>query len=165
MNNGMLQRYVLESVGIVLFSVCLALASNQIRRDGLPWVRPKHPSSGTTVAIAPQEGVVSLQELEAALKRTGVVLVDARSSEEFAAGHLPDARNLPYFAGPEAFTVFLQEVPFDLEVITYCEGLECSGAETLALQLRQLGYNKVRIFAGGWEEWTKHNRPVVRGGN
>lgn len=165
MNDGMLRRYVRESLGIVLCSVCLALASNQVRSDGLPWVRPKPSPSGAAVPGEQQGSVVSLQELEAALKRPGVVLVDARGSEEFAEGHIPGARNLPYFAGPEAFTGFMQEVPLNLEIVAYCEGVECSSAENLTLQLRQLGYGEVRVFAGGWEEWTKNNLPIVRGRN
>jgi 3-mercaptopyruvate sulfurtransferase SseA len=161
----MLRRYARESLGIVLFSVCLALASNQVRSDALPLVRPKPAPPVVAAPDRHQGSAVSFQELTAKLNTPGVVVVDARASEEFSEGHIPGTRNIPYFAGPEQFTRFMQEVPLDVEVITYCEGVECSAAENLALQLRQLGYGKVNIFAGGWDEWTKHNMPVVRGLN
>lgn len=161
-DSSMLRRYARESLGIVLCSVCLALASNHVRSDGIPWVRPKASPPRAAAPGDQQQGVVSLEELAGKLNTPGVVVVDARASEEFAAGHIPGTRNLPYFAGPEVFTSFMQEVPLDLEVVTYCEGAECSTADTLALQLRQLGYGKVRVFAGGWEEWTRHHMPIVR---
>ncbi|MBW1678538.1 MAG: rhodanese-like domain-containing protein [Deltaproteobacteria bacterium] len=47
-----------------------------------------------------------------------------------------------------------------MEIITYCEGIECSSAEDLSVLLKEIGYEDVKVFTGGWEEWTENGMPV-----
>jgi len=94
------------------------------------------------------------------MKQPGVVIIDARSPEEYQAGHLPGAINLPYSELSEESFLVLQKIPFDMEIITYCEGIECSIAEDLASFLKESGFENVKVFAGGWEEWTEKGMVV-----
>jgi rhodanese-related sulfurtransferase len=45
-----------------------------------------------------------------------VVIVDVRSKEEFAAGHIPGAVSIPW----EEIDNRYRELPRDKEIITYC---------------------------------------------
>ena len=65
------------------------------------------------------------------LVAAGAKLVDVRSPEEFAAGHLPGARNIPV----DELTSRLEEIgPRDLSVVVYCAtgGRSASAARLLA---------------------------------
>jgi len=105
-------------------------------------------------------------EVEAALGNPGVVLVDARSPEEYAAGHIPDAVNIdfvrnarpdePRFWKPAAELRAMYEaagVTPDKRVITYCStGVR---AATAAFTLELLGYD-VAVYTGSWAEWSRY---------
>lgn len=155
----MLRRSIFESVGILLFAVALALLTNFFRYDGLPLLRPQPsppPSEDT------QNNIISLQMLREKLKQPGVIILDARFPEDFVQGHIPGAKNLPYYEFAEKASPVLKKIPVDREIITYCEGLECSNAEDLAFLLKEKGYTKVKVFEGGWEEWKENKMPVKR---
>ncbi|HPD60380.1 MAG TPA: rhodanese-like domain-containing protein [Thermodesulfobacteriota bacterium] len=156
----MLKRSLVECIGIFLFATSLAFLTNFFRSDGLPLIRPKLlPVS----AEDNQGNNISLQTLKEKFKQPGVIIFDARSPEEFAEGHIPGAKNLPYYEFAEKASGVLKNIPFDQEIIVYCEGLECSNAEDLSFLLKENGYTQVKIFEGGWEEWRENGMPVKRG--
>jgi rhodanese-related sulfurtransferase len=158
-----MRRVLLESIGIVLFSISLAFLTNYFRSDGLPLFRP-HSSPRSILEKNNQgEGTISLTILLEKLKQPGVIIIDARSQEEYQAGHLPGAINVPYSELFEESGLILQKIPFDMEIITYCEGIECSIAEDLASFLKESGFENVKVFAGGWEEWTEKGMLVEIG--
>jgi thiosulfate/3-mercaptopyruvate sulfurtransferase len=97
-----------------------------------------------------------------------VQLVDARSPQEFQGprgGHIPGAVNVEWTrvlapgASPTLLdhaalaTLFSQaQVRRDREVVCYCEmGLRAS---EIYFALRLLGYPRVRLYDGSWEEWS-----------
>lgn len=74
-------------------------------------------------------------------KTPGAALIDVRSEEEFAAGHIPGAQNLPL----ESLDLFPERYPDkDALLFLYCRSGRRSGlAET---RLREIGYtNAVNI--------------------
>jgi rhodanese-related sulfurtransferase len=81
----------------------------------------------------------------------GFVLVDTRSAESWAQGHVPGAVHLPGhgLAGRAA-----AELDPAVPVVTYCWGPGCNGATRAALVLAQLGY-RVREMVGGFEYWAR----------
>ncbi|AIO39873.1 rhodanese [Burkholderia latens] len=77
------------------------------------------------------------------------VLLDVRSPEQFAAGHVPGARNLPHrkiVAGK------LAEYPADTLFVVYCAGPHCNGAARAAIRLARLG-RPVKLMIGGIAGW------------
>ncbi|PZF83123.1 rhodanese-like domain-containing protein [Jiangella anatolica] len=77
------------------------------------------------------------------------VLLDVRSPELYAAGHVPGATNLPHgrivernLAGYPPETVF----------VVYCAGPHCNGADKAALRLARLG-RPVKKMIGGVTGW------------
>jgi rhodanese-related sulfurtransferase len=77
------------------------------------------------------------------------VLVDARTREEFAAGHIPGAVSLPYREVDDAILEVLRP---DQLVITYCWGPACNAATKAAAALAARGY-RVKEMLGGFEYW------------
>ena len=84
------------------------------------------------------------------------VLLDSRSTEAWAQGHVPGALHLP---GREIASRADDELDRSVPVVTYCWGPGCNGATRAALALALLGF-KVREMIGGFEYWAREGLPV-----
>ena len=90
----------------------------------------------------------------------GFVLLDSRSAEAWAQGHVPGAVHLP---GREIPARAVAELDRSVPVVTYCWGPGCNGATRAALALAQLGF-RVREMLGGFEYWAREGLPVATAG-
>jgi len=99
-----------------------------------------------------------VSDVHAALEngKPGFVLLDSRSAEAWAQGHVPGAVHLP---GRELAARAAGELDRSVPVVTYCWGPGCNGATRAALALAQLGY-RVREMLGGFEYWAREGLPV-----
>ncbi len=77
------------------------------------------------------------------------VLIDARSPEMFAKGHVPGAINIPH---GKIIASRLEQYTKDTLFVAYCAGPHCNGASRAALRIARLGY-PVKIVAGGITGW------------
>jgi rhodanese-related sulfurtransferase/DNA-binding transcriptional ArsR family regulator len=87
------------------------------------------------------------------MRRSNVVLVDVRPTDEFEAGHIEGAQSIPI----DELMQRLDELPKGREVIAYCRGPYCVMANDAVRQLRAAG-RKARRFAEGWPEWHLRER-------
>ncbi|MFO1533454.1 MAG: rhodanese-like domain-containing protein [Thermoplasmatota archaeon] len=90
---------------------------------------------------------------------TGFVVVDCRSPESYAKGHVAGALSLPYRT-IDAETA--GRLPKDKTIVTYCSSLTCNASTKGALRLSELGF-RVKEMVGGFEAWTKKGYPVAAG--
>lgn len=91
--------------------------------------------------------------------RDGLVTVlDVRPPEEFAAGHVPGAINIPLNELPKR----LREFQRDREIVAYCRGPFCILAFEAVAQLRAKGF-KARRLEDGFPEWKNANLPIATG--
>lgn len=95
--------------------------------------------------------LLSPRELAAELKSGRVTLLDLRPPEEFAAAHLPGARNLP-FTSIGAEEVAALDLPARGKVYAYCRGPYCVMAREGTRKLRELGV-PVRRLPFSVPEW------------
>ena len=79
----------------------------------------------------------------------GFVVLDVRSPELYAAGHVPGAINLPHRRINERN---LATFPPDALFVVYCSGPHCNGADRGAVALARLG-RKVKKMIGGITGW------------
>lgn len=99
---------------------------------------------------------VSRDELRDGLERGEVALLDVRPADEYQAGHLPEAINIPL----EQLEAMLDDLPRDKEIVAYCRGPYCALSHEAVQRLRQLGY-RVRRFEEGYPEWKAAGLPVM----
>jgi len=86
------------------------------------------------------------------------VLLDVRSPELFARGHLPGALNIPHRKLVESNVIeFSRETFF----VVYCAGPHCNGANKAAVRLAGLG-RKVKEMIGGITGWLDENFELVQ---
>ncbi|MGY1855750.1 rhodanese-like domain-containing protein [Modestobacter sp. SYSU DS0290] len=100
-----------------------------------------------------------VSDVHAALEtgRPGFVLLDSRSAESWAQGHVPGAVHLP---GREITARAASALDPAVPVVTYCWGPACNGATRAALTLATLGF-RVREMIGGFEYWAREGLPVA----
>jgi len=91
------------------------------------------------------------------INRRNAVVVDIRSAEAFAAGHLPQARHLPLadLSAKAAQVAKNKSIP----IIVVCQGgVQSAKAQTV---LSGAGYTEVYGLDGGIDGWKKAGMPVV----
>jgi ArsR family transcriptional regulator len=98
---------------------------------------------------------VSRGELAERIRDGLVTVLDVRPEDEFAAGRLPSAVNIPL--GDLARR--LGDLPRDQEIVAYCRGAYCVLAFEAVALLRQHGF-KVRRLQDGFPEWQAAGLPV-----
>lgn len=88
--------------------------------------------------------------------RLGDVFVDVRSAEEYAAGHIPGALNIPL----DKLAFRLEELPEHGQVVTVCSmgNRSLRGAEKLA-RLERAALS----LRGGTKAWAAAGHPVETG--
>lgn len=87
-----------------------------------------------------------------------VTVLDVRPPEEYAAGHVPGALNIPV----KELIAHLQALPQDQEVVAYCRGPYCVLAFEAVSQLRAHGF-RARRLEDGFPEWKTAGLPVEEG--
>lgn len=94
-------------------------------------------------------------ELLARVKSGLVTVLDVRPAEEYAAGHLPGAINVPV----DRLESGLAQLPKKREVVAYCRGPYCLMSFEAVLKLRKRGW-KARRLEDGFPEWKAAGLPV-----
>jgi rhodanese-related sulfurtransferase/DNA-binding transcriptional ArsR family regulator len=100
---------------------------------------------------------VPAREVLTRLKNGLVTVLDVRPAEEFAAGHLPGAINVPV----DKLETYLSKLPKRKEVIAYCRGPYCLMSFEAVEKLRKRGF-KAKRLADGYPEWRAAGLPVER---
>jgi len=98
---------------------------------------------------------VSRKELLRRMRDGLVTLIDTRPKEEFAAGHLRGAINLPL----SELKRRLRELPRDQDIVAYCRGQYCVLSYEAVAELRKRGFRAFRL-EDGYPEWKAAGLPV-----
>lgn len=92
------------------------------------------------------------------LERVGhdlVTVLDVRPAEEYAAGHIPSATNIPL----SELEKHLDKLDPEQEIVAYCRGPHCVLAFDAVAKLREKGF-KARRLHDGYPEWKLAGLPV-----
>ena len=102
---------------------------------------------------------VTTSEAEALIDG-GATLLDVREADEFAAGHIPGAINVPRGVLEFKLSSTPELDARDLRVLLYCK---TSGRAALsACALQEMGYVRVQSIAGGFDAWAAAGKPIGR---
>jgi rhodanese-related sulfurtransferase/DNA-binding transcriptional ArsR family regulator len=100
---------------------------------------------------------VPARELLERVKKGLVTVLDVRPPEEYAAGHLPGAINVPI----DRLESYLSKLPKRKEVVAYCRGPYCLMSFEAVEKLRKRGF-KAKRLEDGYPEWRAAGLPVER---
>jgi rhodanese-related sulfurtransferase/DNA-binding transcriptional ArsR family regulator len=98
---------------------------------------------------------IPASELLQRARSAQVTVVDVRPAEEYLAGHLHGAINIPV----EELETRLAELSPDQEVVAYCRGPHCMLSYDAVEKLRQRGY-AARRLEDGYPEWKAAGLPI-----
>ncbi|RPI70416.1 MAG: rhodanese-like domain-containing protein [Ignavibacteriales bacterium] len=96
------------------------------------------------------------------LYNQNILFIDAREPFDYKEAHIKNAINIPadHF---DDYKFMLDKINKDETVVTYCAGTDCDLSVVLSNIMFDMGYKKVYVFFGGWNEWTQANYPVYEG--
>lgn len=98
---------------------------------------------------------VSLRELLERGRRSDVVILDTRPSNEYRSGHIPGALSVPV----DELQKHLRKLPRSKEFVAYCRGPYCVYADR-AVEILKASGRKARRLKEGFPEWKAAGFPV-----
>lgn len=113
---------------------------------------------GTYLSAKDDLEPIEAKELLGRARKGLVTVLDVRPPEEYQAGHLPGAVNIPLVELESR----LGKLPKNREIIAYCRGPYCVLAFEAVARLRKKGL-KARRLEDGLPEWRLRGLPVEVG--
>lgn len=131
---------------------------------------PEEPPAAETAAAEPREQNDQLAyyqaklayEIDSADLRDALaagqdlVVVDGRSSESYAAEHIPGAVSVPHRSISQDSLAGLSRAPL---YVTYCDGIGCNASTKTAIKLATAGF-RVKELIGGLDWWKRDGHPT-----
>lgn len=106
---------------------------------------------------------ISAEELLERAQQGEVTVLDIRPEKEFAAGHLPNAINIP----PDQIEQRIEQLDDTQKIVAYCRGPYCLFSYDAVKQLQEKGFDAQRL-ENGFPEWqaagypTQHNSKLEK---
>ena len=116
------------------------------------------PAVASVSPAAAAAGVISSADLVARLESDAApVILDVRSPEEYAAGHIPGAINVPY----DQISAHLDSLESfrGQEIVVYCRSGRRAGIAETALV--EAGFSGVLDLEGHMQSWAQSEHPVA----
>lgn len=97
---------------------------------------------------------IRTDQVEKLLINPDVLFIDARPSHEYQLGHIGNAINIftPEF---EQNIPRIIGLPREKPIVAYCGGGACELSHELAENLLKMGFQRVFVYVGGWNEWKQ----------
>jgi rhodanese-related sulfurtransferase len=118
-----------------------AIAQGLYLRDRISWTQR---NAGDEVSVAE------------ARRWDNVMWIDARPTDEFAAGHITNAVQLNTDEWDTLLPQVLNQWTPDRRLVVYCSKQSCGASREVARRLRdEAGLKNVFVLGGGWEAWQE----------
>lgn len=97
---------------------------------------------------------------EALARDPDVVVLDVRTPEEYAAGHIPGAVNID--VNDDGFAARVAELDRSARYLVHCSANVPEGRSARAMStMTGLGFDSLGNLVGGYAAWTEAGGPVV----
>ena len=128
---------------------------NILRQVGERHLADVNQLVNTYLTVKDELEAVPRDELLKRLSQGLVTVIDVRPEEEYAAGHVPGAVNVP----PAELEKHLRALDPQQDVVAYCRGPHCILSFEAVEKLRQRGMQAKRL-EDGFPEWKSAGYPV-----
>lgn len=100
---------------------------------------------------------IKADDLMERVQQGEVTVLDIRPKKEFAAGHLPNAINIP----PDEVAQRIDELDSHQTIVAYCRGPYCLFSYDAVKMLQEKGYYALRLDSG-FPEWQAAGYPIQK---
>lgn len=145
-SRGFISQKALVAIGVILGGIALALFI----------FMGSNSHAGTAQASSFRH--LPAPQFEEAIQKPGVVILDVRTKEEYATGHIAGAININFY--DPNFQEELSKLDKGVTYDVYCHSGSRSGKTLLLMQ--GLGFSNVEDLSGGITSWVAGGRPVDR---
>lgn len=115
-----------------------------------------------SVAMAGEYPDISISELEAAIEKGEVILLDVNGSSSYANGHIPGA--IDFRAKQDDLASVLGDDK-DKLVVAYCGGPSCAAYKAGAKAAEKAGFTKIKHLSAGISGWLQAGKPTEKSGD
>ena len=144
---------------LVVLAVLIGVGVNQWRSDGIPlvgdWSADARFSDDSGKSL-----IIPLDQARGLFERDAILFVDARPESQYAEGHIQGALSIPW----QEVDFYVAEAADRLAnakaIVTYCDGESCDLSHDLALFLKEMGFENVRVLVNGWTVWHEAGLPT-----
>jgi rhodanese-related sulfurtransferase len=146
-----MKQIVPAILGVSLLAACGSSDSTSDDGTGAP--------AGDEAAIATAFTLVSPEEAAATIADPpeDLVILDVRTPEEFAEGHIEGAVTVDFYS--DSFDAELAALDPDVPYVVYCQSGNRSG-QTIT-KMEQIGFQSVEDIDGGVVAWAEAGLPLV----
>ncbi len=156
------KRLSLQMIGLLIFSVAVGMGFNSIGGISLvgDWDAAKEIHRGEKLPETPGIHYIDTGAARFFYESGLGTIIDARSPAQYNEGHLPGAILCYFYELDGYLTDLLAAAGFDTPLMIYCIGEDCEDSRFLAEALREMGYQLIYIYLGGYGGWQEAGLPV-----
>lgn len=101
---------------------------------------------------------IDIEQFQKKIATENYILVDVRTSEEYADGHLEGALNINYFSA--TFSEDIAKLGLETPVLVYCQSGNRSRKSMKIMY--DMGFKEVKNFIGGYKGWMSENNSLIK---
>jgi len=139
----------MKIIPAILFAMCLAFAGHVFSED------PKQPAglkAPTMKDVTPDEAALLMKS-----KPAPALMIDVRTPDEFAEGHIPGARNVDFLG--DDFEKQIAALPADRPLIVHCAAGNRSSKAVAKISAMQK-FAQIFHLKSGFNGWKAAGKPV-----
>lgn len=155
-----MRRYLIQAVGILVLGSLFGFVYNALSPSGIPLFAAQDSTITGFKMMTTDEIMLYMKE-----KKVAILVVDARSPEEYGLGHIPGAINIPDTDVENNYKKYVDKLKKAELIIVYCSGGSCGSSEEVASQLIKRGIpaSKVAVHQDGLPGWIRAKNPIEYG--
>ncbi len=157
MRSSMSRFFVASLAAAVLLAGCSSDSGDGDDSGAVDGMGATDPATSSETFPSVNGAEVSVEQFEANMTADGTTIVDVRTPEEFAAGHIDGAINIEL--GSPGFGDLLEQMDADATYAVYCQSDNRSG-QAVQRMLSE-GFTSVYHLDGGIVAWTEAGNEVV----
>jgi rhodanese-related sulfurtransferase len=151
-----LRQALIEALLLIVAAIILGVAYSFVTNQGF-FAKTQSVHSVTDANIE----MIPLAMAKDFFESNNVLFIDSRHEFDYQAGHIRGAVNVALKMFDTHLTR-LNKISKDKLLIVYCDGAECNSSIELAVKLMESGFTNVKVFFGGWQEWSSAKLPIEK---
>lgn len=157
-----IRKAIWQITALFVLAAIIAIGTNAWRRDGIPLVGEGSVEERFS-DTAGDSMVIPLEQAAERFEKDFALFLDARPQSQYVEGHIRGALSLPWQETDRYFMELADRLDNASMIITYCDGEQCNLSHELALFLKEMGFENVRVLVNGWTVWQEAGLPAAMG--